>query len=167
MFRPAEFISLSYKQRDWFALLLLAFVLAIVVWVASISFSAKTRELAIRRFQVASPNYLVWAAMAPIPSMYNFENRAQFSNVMHGESPFDEDHESWFSMQLNHFPARVVTFGEMAPMCFGDQRQGTFEMSTRFQATELISRWEIQQHPDGSMQIQRLREDWVQHDANE
>ncbi len=167
MFRPAEFITQSYKQRDWFALSLLAIALTIVAWVVSILFSSTTRELAMRRFHLASPDFVSWAALAPVPSMYNFENRAQFSNELAGELPFDESHESWFSMPLNHFPARVITFGELSPKCFTDQRQGTFEMSTRFRKSELTSRWEILEQSDGSLHIHRSLENWVQHRARE
>jgi hypothetical protein len=165
MFRFSNFISQSFKQRDWFALLLLTFMLGIAAWIVAMPFSSTVRQHAIRRFHVASPSFQVWAAMAPVPAMYNFENRAQFSNELIGEGPFDEDHESWFSLQLNHFPARIFTFGEMTSKCFRDHRQGTLEMSTRYRETELTSRWEIQEQPDGSMHVQRLAEDWVQHDA--
>ncbi len=97
--------------------------------------------------------------------MYNFENRAQFTNELIGDGPFNEEHKSWFSSQLNHFPARILTFGDSTARYFRDQRQGTLEMSTRYREAELISRLEIQEQPDGSMHIQRLEENWVQHDA--
>jgi hypothetical protein len=143
MFRFTEFMIQSFKQRDWFALLLLTFVLGIAGWIVSMPFSATTREHAIRRFHVASPSFPVWAAMGPVPSMYNFENRAQFTNELIGDGPFNEEHKSWFSSQLNHFPARILTFGDSTARYFR----------------------EIQEQPDGSMHIQRLEENWVQHDA--
>jgi len=98
--------------------------------------------------------------------MYNFENRIQFTNEMIGDGPFDEDHESWFGCPANHFPARCVTFGEFSPTWFGETRNGTFEMSTRFRDTELISRWDIREEADGTMKVHRNLENWVHHDAN-
>ena len=168
MIRPAKFITESYRQRDWFAIFLLGLMLTIVAWIVSILFSSTTRQHAMQRFQLASPNFLGWAAMAPVPAMYNFENQIQFGNeLIGGEAPFDEEDESWFSKSVNHFPARAITFGDFVTQFFGERRQGTFEMSTRFRETELISRWEIREQSDGSMRIHRISENWVRHDANE
>ena len=141
-------------------------------WIASILFSQTTRELAMQRFQLATPSFSSWAAMGPVPAMYNFENRIQFTNELNAEyalngDPINQEHESWFGMQLNHFPARCLTFAEFSPHWFEDEKQGTFEMSTRFQQTELVSRWEVTEQPDGTLKVQRIFEDWVQHDADE
>lgn len=105
--------------------------------------------------------------MAPIPAMYNFENRIQFTNEMIGDGEFNTEHESWFKFHLNHFPARAMTFGDFAPTCFGSVRRGTFEMSSRYQETELVSRWEISDGADGKLQIHRRSENWVRGHENE
>jgi hypothetical protein len=165
MFRPAESIAECFRQKDWFAVLMLAIVVLISTWIASTLFFKTTRELSIRRFQLASSSWLQWAALAPVPAMYNYENRIQFTNERIEEGPFNKDHESWFECPVNHFPARCVTFGEFAPTWFDETRSGTFEMSTRFRETELVSRWEIREEADGTMQVYRLSENWVQHDA--
>ena len=145
---------------------MLATAVVISGWIVSTPFLETTRELSIRRFQLASSSWLQWAALAPVPSMYNYENRIQFTNEMIGDGAFNEDHESWFECPVNHFPARCVTFGEFAPTWFDESRNGTFEMSSRFGETELISRWEIREETDGCMQVYRLSENWVHHDAN-
>lgn len=165
MFRPAEFIAESFRQKDWLALLMLVIAVVISGWVGSILVLQSTRESAMRRFQLASPSWAQWAALAPVPSMYNFENHIQFTNEDIGEGPFDAQHESWFACPANHFPARCITFGEFAPTFFAETRSGTFEMSTRFRETELISRWQIREI-DGTMQVHRYPENWVHHDAN-
>ncbi|QEG23926.1 hypothetical protein MFFC18_38310 [Mariniblastus fucicola] len=165
MVRPAKLIAESYRQKDWFALSLLFVALVISCWIVSILFSQTTREQAMRRFQLASPSFPAWAAMAPVPSMYNFENSVQFTNEMVGDAPIDSDHESWFACPVNHFPARCVTFGEFSPHWFAEQKHGTFEMSTKFRESELIGRWEIKEQPDGTLLVQRYSENWVQHDA--
>lgn len=172
MFRPAKFISESIRQKDWLGLFMFTCGALISCWVISIVFSQTSRELAIRRFQLASPSFYSWAAMGPVPSMYNFENRIQFTNDLdiedlRGEDAVSKQRESWFSCQVNHFPARCATFGEFSPTWFASEKQGTFEMSTRFRETELVSRWEITQQQDGTMKVRRVFEDWVQHDASE
>jgi len=99
--------------------------------------------------------------------MYNYENKIQFTNELLGEEDFNKEHESWFACPVNHFPARSITFGEFSPTFFAEEQQGTFEMSTRFRESELISRWEIQQQSDGNFWVRRYLENWVQHDAGE
>lgn len=167
MFRPAKSIAECFRQKDWCAVVMLAIVFLISGWIASTVFLTSTRQLALRRFHLASSSWLQWAALAPVPTMYNYENRIQFSNESIGEGSFDEEHESWFACPVNHFPARCVTFGEFAPSWFDETRNGTFEMSSRFRETELISRWEVREEADGSMQVYRLSENWVRHDSNE
>lgn len=166
MFRTAESIAECFRQKDWFAVLLLAVVFVIAGWIASTVFLKTTRELSIRRFQLASTSWWQWAALAPVPSMYNYENRIEFTNEMIGDGSFNEDHKSWFACHVNHFPARCITFGQFAPSWFNETRNGTFEMSSRFRESELISRWEIREGSDGTMQVFRLSENWVHHDAN-
>ena len=167
MFRPTKFVSESLQQKDWFALFLFAVGIAISCWIVSTLFLKTTRQLSMERFQLAAPTFVGWAALAPIPSMYNYENSIQFSNELVGEEPFDTHHESWFTCPVNHFPARSITFGEFSPTFFAEQDHGTFEMSTRFRETELVSRWEIQKQPDGKFWVRRYLENWVQHDAAE
>ena len=163
MFRPAKFVSECFRQKDWLGLFVFACGTLISCWIVSIVFSQTTRELAIRRFQLASPSFSSWAALAPVPSMYNFENRIQFTNELDVEGGLGTDP---FSIQVNHYPARCVTYGEFSPKWFASERQGTFEMSTRFQEMELVSRWEVTES-DGTMTVDRISEDWIQHDAAE
>lgn len=167
MFGLSKFISECVRQKDWLGMFLIALGAIVSCWIVSIVFSHTTRELAIRRFQLASPSFASWAALGPVPSMYNFENEIQFTNELEVSGPLNKDHDSWFQCPVNHFPARCMTFGEFAPRWFVEQRQGTFEMSTRFRETELISRWEVEQQSDGIMTVRRVAEDWVQHDVDE
>lgn len=167
MLRPTKFISASLQQRDWFALFLSVAGIVIACWIVSTVFLSSTRRRAMERFQLATPSFAQWAVMAPVPAMYNYENRIQFTNQWIDESEFDQEHKSWFACPVNHFPARCITFGEFSPMFFGDEKHGTFEMSTRFRESELISRWEIQEQSDGSLKVRRYLENWVQHNAGE
>ena len=156
MIRPAKFITESYRQRDWFAIFLLGLVLTIVAWIISILFSSTTRQNAMQRFQLASPNFLGWAAMAPVPAMYNFENQIQFGNeLIGGEAPFDEEDESWFSKSVNHFPARRITFGNLRKKQFGEINHGTFRMVSSYRGQRLISTWKIETQ-DGVLWVRRV-----------
>jgi hypothetical protein len=167
MSRPKEFIYSCFHEKDWFAILIVGIAFAIAIWIVSMIFSPFTREHSLRRFHLASPNFAGWAMMAPIPSMYNFENRIQFTNEMVGDDEFNIEHESWFKFYLNHFPARAMTFGDFAPTCFKTVRHGTFEMSSRYQTTELVTRWEIGENEDGKLQVYRRSENWIRNHEGE
>ena len=145
MLRSIRFLSASVAARDFVGLGLLALILAVVAWTLSIVFSPAMRDMALKRFHLGSDSFPVWAAHQTVPSMYNFENRIQFTNELLGDAPFDPNEETYIKETLNHFPARFITFGSRLTTCFSEQRQGTFEMSSRFGERELVTRWEIQQ----------------------
>lgn len=162
MLRAKHFIAESIARKDWLGIGLAAFASLVIAFAISILFSATTREMALRRFHLSNSSFGQWAAMAPVPAMYNFENRIQFSNRLLNETgSFDQKDSTWFSLQMNHFPARLATFGEMAPRCFSEQRQGTLEMTSRFRETLLTSRWEIRPDSDYTMHVHRQTESWV------
>ena len=124
-------------------------ILAVAAWTLSIIFSPSMRDMALKRFHLGSDSYPIWAAHQTVPSMYNFENRVQFTNELLGEAAFDPQDETYIKQTMNHFPARFITFGDHLAQCFLERPQGTFEMSSTFGDTELVTRWEIQQ-PDAS-----------------
>lgn len=170
MLRSIRFLSASVAARDYVGIGLLVLILAVAAWTLSIIFSPAMRDMAMKRFHLGSDNFPVWAAHQTVPSMYNFENRIQFTNELLGEAPFDPTNETYSRLTLNHFPARFVTFGDALADCFSEQRQGTFEMSSTFGDTKLVTRWQIQQSdpsdaprdnaaPD-PMVIQRVSQQW-------
>ena len=166
MNRLKQFLSQSFRQRDWLAVVIFAGAVLIAAWIVSMPFCNFSRRLSLQRFHLANPSYVGWAAMAPIPAMYNFENRIQFSNEMVGDATFDTGHESWMEYPLNHFPARAMTFGDFSPRCFSDDRFGTFEMTSKYQGTELVTRWEIREDANGVLTVYRLSEKWDIHDES-
>jgi len=169
MLRSIRFLSASVAARDYAGVGVLLLILAVIAWTVSIAFSPAMRDMALKRFHLGSDSFPIWSAHQTVPAMYNFENRVQFSNQLLGDAPFDPNDESYVKHTMNHFPARFITFGDRLARCFSKQRQGTFEMSSTFGDTELVTRWEIQQ-PDPSkapenaaavpMVIQRVSERW-------
>ena len=149
-----KFMTESASQKDGFAFAILGIALLVAGWKTSILFSQTTRRMEMERFQLASSSWTTWALLAPVPSMYNFENRIQFTN-----------RGTFFKCPVNHFPARCITFGEFAPTWFEKNRDGTFEMSTMFREHELTSVWTIEPQADGLMYVRRKSETWVDHDA--
>ncbi len=145
MLRSLRFLSASVAARDYAGLGLLLMILAVATWTVSIIFSPTMRDMAMKRFHLGSDSFPLWAAHQAVPSMYNFENRVQFTNQLLGDAPFDPTESTYSQHTLNHFPARFITFGDRVPGCFSEQRQGTFQMNSTFGETELVTRWQIQQ----------------------
>ena len=145
MLRSIRFLSASVAARDFLGLGGLILILAVGVWTLSVIFSPAMRDMALKRFHLGSDSYALWAAHQTVPSMYNFENRVKFTNKLLGDAPFDPNDDTYIEQTMNHFPARFITFGDRLAPCFLEQPHGTFEMSSTFGDTELVTRWEIQQ----------------------
>lgn len=164
MLRSIRFLSASVAARDYGGIGLLLLILVVAAWTLSIIFSPAMRDMALKRFHLGSDSFPLWAAHQTVPAMYNFENRIQFTNELLGDAPFAPANETYNKHTLNHFPARFVTFGDQLAPCFSQQRQGTFEMSSTFGDTELVTRWQIQQSDpsDASspMVIERVSQQW-------
>lgn len=148
MLRSIRFLTASVAERDYGGLGVLVLILAVATWTLSIIFSPTMRDMALKRFHLGSDSYPIWAAHQTVPSMYNFENRVQFTNELLGDAPYDPKDDTYLQYTLNHFPARFITFGDYLSPCFSQRRQGTFEMSSTFGDTELVTRWKIQPQPD-------------------
>ena len=170
MFRSIRFLSASFAARDYAGVGLLLLILAVATWTLSIIFSTATRDMAMKRFHLESDSFPLWAAHQAVPSMYNFENKIQFTNELLGDAPFDPADETYTKQTLNHFPARFVTFGDQLSTRFSQRRQGTFEMSSIYGDRELVTRWQIQQADSSNspqanpnqapMVIQRISQRW-------
>ena len=159
MLRPLQFFIDAYRQKDLLAICIVAWILVVIGWSLSMVFSTVMRDMALKRFHLESESFLCWAVNQSVPSMYNFENRVQFTNQLIGDDPFDSTDETYVKTTLNHFPARYITFGDRVPLSFSATRQGTFEMESRFADTTLTTRWEIVDH-DGTLQVKPLGRDF-------
>lgn len=158
-------------QKDLAGGILLVMVVSVMMASTSIIFSATTREMAMRRFQLASRSFPVWAAQGLIPAMYNFDNRIRI--VGNGASldaaPTDPPYgrasaaADPFVIEetVNHFPARVATFGDFKVLVLSDSDQVGLKMTTTFRNSRLESRWAIGEGDDGVWTVDRLRESWT------
>lgn len=151
MKRPKEFFQSIFRHHDWGAALLFSWIIVVVGWSISMLFSTVMKDMALKRFHLASESFLCWAVNQSVPAMYNHENQIQFSNQLLGDEPFGSNDATYVKETLNHFPARFITFGNQIPRCFQRQQQGTFEMRSRFADTTLTTRWEIQKNAEGTL----------------
>ena len=155
MLRPFQFFIEAYRQKDLLAVCIVAWIIVVIGWSVSMVFSTVMRDMALKRFHLESESFLCWAINQSVPSMYNHENRIQFTNQLIADGPFDPDDESYVKATLNHFPARYITFGDQVPRSFSKTRHGTFEMESRFADTTLTTRWEIVDR-DGMLEVTPL-----------
>ena len=155
--RAAQFFIHSTQQRDWLGLALLGALVAVAVAAVSILFSQTMKEAALKRFQLASDSFPLWAVHQTVPAMYNFENRIKFSNVIDDQGNFDTSEESYIEDAVNHFPARFITFGDKRYM-FSNGREGMFEMQSVFGETSLVSRWTVTRDQPEQLTVHRVEQ---------
>ena len=88
--------------------LILALVAAVVVWLVLTPFVPAVASASMHRFHLRSQSFLTWAVQFPIPTMYNFSNRYQISEVPPDlVDPIIIESDKRY---INHFPVRIFTF---------------------------------------------------------
>ena len=155
--RAAKFLTDCIEQRDWFGLAMFGVMIVVGVAAVSILFSPTMKEAALKRFHLASDSFPHWAAHQTVPSMYNFENRIRFSNVIDDQGRFDASEGSYFEDAINHFPARFITFGSHRYV-FSKGREGMFEMQSTFGDTTLVSRWNLTRDQPNRLTVHRVEQ---------
>ena len=116
-----SFLRSVWETGDFPAAVLFGLILITSGWLVLLPFNRSIQQTSLKRFHLATPNYLAWAIQQPIPAMYNFENQYWLSNKPLMDDQFDlspkefqtgEGEEKIESSYANHFPARIVTFGD-------------------------------------------------------
>jgi len=143
MKRTITFLQECYRQRDWAAGLLCLAIAVTYLAAVSILFSKPMAAASLKRFHLASDSFGLWATHQCVPSMYNFENKIVFSNLAADLDNVDEQDPTLIKSTLNHFPARIITFGDLRSLQFGKHDQATFRMVSTFQGQRLTSTWKI------------------------
>ncbi len=166
MNRGVKFLTASVQQRDVLGLGLMGLLVATAVAAVSILFSQSMKEAALKRFHLASDSFPQWAVHQMVPSMYNFENRIKFSNVIDAEGKFDATEDSYFEDTLNHFPARFITFGDQRHV-FSQDREGMFEMVSAFGDTVLVSRWNLKRRQPNQLTVERVEQKFHRRDSKD
>jgi hypothetical protein len=105
--------SLSPQERPkprpdigFFAIIVL--VIAVTAWLVLTPILPAVASASMHRFHLRSQSFFAWAIQFPIPTMYNFANRFEISELPPGlVDPIISESEQRY---INHFPARIVTF---------------------------------------------------------
>ncbi len=112
-----------------------AVLLATAALISSMAFSSDIQKMMMRRFHWRDTSFLHWSALQFVPSMYNFSNRIELSPGIS-------------SLQVNHFPMRVITFNpktrEQLAVSEGPYR---VTLSSHYRSTQLETIYELDRQP--------------------
>lgn len=87
---------------------IVALVAIVVIWLLLTPLVPSIARASMQRFHLRGESFWVWAVQFPIPTMYNFANRYQISELPPDlVDPVLIESDKRY---INHFPTRVVTF---------------------------------------------------------
>jgi hypothetical protein len=141
-------------RRDPLFALIVFGICVVTFWLLLMPFYPAIARMTLRRFHLASGSFAVWAALAPIPSMYNFGNRYEIRDLP--EDLFTPVLDSTRPRYINHYPTRVLTFanGRYSLLHDGQDRWLTFWSSYRGQKLET----KVHAKPIGGGRFEWIRE---------
>ena len=105
-----------------------AFALVALIQLSKFIFPSKH----LKQFHLNSSTFIEWAVLQSVPSMYNYSNRIWLSpdyfdpltleEIVRGDFDFD-------GIQMNHYPARVLTFRMDRKEVLGDKIKSVYMRS--------------------------------------
>jgi hypothetical protein len=142
------------EARDWGFRAIVVLVALIAVWLLWMPWSVEITRITMRRFQLQTNSFLMWAVQFPIPAMYNFANEAEIDPYPPGlVDPIFAESETRY---LNHFPVRCITFGDGRYHYLQEGRDRWITVETRYRGRRLESRFHAHVNPDGRVELIRL-----------
>ncbi|MCA9137967.1 MAG: hypothetical protein KDB00_14445 [Planctomycetales bacterium] len=142
------------RSRDPLFVVIVVGIVCVTVWLLLMPFYPAIARMTMRRFHLSSESFAVWAAQAPIPSMYNFGNQYEIRDLPEGLITPVLD--STRPRYINHFPTRILTFanGRYELLRKGQDRWTTYWSSYRGQRLET----KVHAKPIGEGRFQWVRE---------
>lgn len=155
------FFAALRRSHDGFALVLVALVVGVSGWLLAMPFCRPIQAATLERFHLCTPSYWGWAAQQPIPSMYNFENRYWWFT---GPAPAEHrsrahlygDARSIETRVVNHFPGRLLTFGDGRYRLLGNGESCHLVLRSRYRGHELATVWNATASPCGGFDLSRV-----------
>ncbi len=120
-------------KRDIAGAALCSLVVCVSIWQLALPLSRNVQNATLARFHLASPSFALWALQQPIPTMYSFENRYWIidEKASHGIQE---------TKIVNHFPTRLITFGDNRYRLFKDGISKTVVVRSRYRGNERMTR---------------------------
>ncbi len=140
----------------WVMLIPLA---AIAAWLLLLPFSSTVQRATLRRFQMQTPTFWQWAVQQPIPAMYNAENRAQvILTEPTGDGTLNGERRFAAPRYLNHFPFRLVTFGDGRFDFLRFGQPVAFHLESSYRGHRLETHWRATPRQEGGGHVIALQE---------
>lgn len=154
------FFAALRRSHDPLALLLVALVVGVSGWILAMPACRPIQAATLERFHLRTPSYWGWAAQQPIPSMYNFENRYWWfagpaPEAYRGTAPLFADGQSIETRVVNHFPGRLLTFGDGRYRLLGNGESCHLVLRSRYRGQELATVWNAKASPRGGFDLSR------------
>jgi hypothetical protein len=136
------------KRFDLGYSLILGLVALVTCWLLALPFSTFVQRTSLNRFHFQTRSFASWAIQQPIPAMYNFYNRYEADQVSRGNSVIPASQGT-----LNHFPLRIVTFGDNRAFILWPESPRTIDIHTSYRGQSLHTRWKASPTTDGGFRI--------------
>jgi hypothetical protein len=138
----------SADRTDRGYMALVSLLLVVMCWLLAMPFSPFIQQATLNRFHLQSSSFVLWAAQAPVPAMYNFHNRYRVE-VYPDAIPSGER----MTGTLNHFPVRLYTFGNSRSFMLRDPARHTLTVESRYRGRVLTTRWRVRVAADGKHEL--------------
>lgn len=144
----SESVEPRAQRFDLGFLSILCLVLIVTCWLLALPFSVFVQRTSLNRFHFQTRSFVLWAIQQPIPAMYNFYNRYEADEA--GSEAFIVP-----AMEgtLNHFPLRIVTFGDNREFILWPEFTRTIDIHTSYRGQTLHTRWKASPTRDGGFKM--------------
>ncbi|QDT02575.1 hypothetical protein K227x_09530 [Rubripirellula lacrimiformis] len=143
------------RNRDYGFIAIVMFVVAISIWLVLMPWVPAIASATMHRFHLRSSSFACWVTQFPIPTMYNFANQVEVTNIPPGfvdpilENPLGEisPATSGSRRYINHFPFRIITFVSSRYRNLKDGTDRWFTLNSSYRGQSIQTR--IHADPDG------------------
>ena len=125
------------NSRDYGFIAIITLAIVVAVWLLLMPWIPAIARQTLDRFHLATPSFARWVVQFPIPSMYNCANEFKVQEIPPGlADPIIDD--DW--RYVNHFPARIITFGDGRYHYLLDREDRWFTLRSTYRGQTLESR---------------------------
>ncbi len=146
------------KSTDIGFILIVAVVAIVVVWLLLTPFISSVASSSLHRFHLRSHSFAWWSVQQPIPSMYNFGNRYEVTEIPPGfiDPIFEDFADTTEWRYINHFPARVLTWASRRYRNLNDGKDRWVTIESSYRGQTLTTRFHAKPVADGGYELIRL-----------
>ena len=143
------------NSTDVGLIVIVALVVIVVVWLLLTPFVSSVASSSLHRFHLRSNSFAWWSIQQPIPTMYNFANQYEVSEIPPGlvDPLFAEFAERRY---INHFPVRVWTFANGRARYLNDGKDRWLTVQSAYRGLSLETRFHAEPVEGGGYHLIRL-----------